>query len=231
MKRHLALAICAAVTMACGQKPADSTTSTPPAQTAEKPAAAAAPAQPATPAAPAKVEITEALVSKYIEYQKVQLDLIAQYYQASMKNLESAKGDVAKTLNQIAINDEISKKLDAELATRRAALGIGDAEFEAVKDAVEIMAYGRLMYNQMGGDAQLAKMEAEFKKQIATLPADQRPAAEAQMKDMTRSLVDMRDGADIRRKYGDASADAVLKFAEVLAKQRLDVLSKMTANK
>jgi hypothetical protein len=100
-------------------------------------------------------------------------------------------------------------------------------QLEALKDAAGTMSTMRALYNQMGGDAQLAKMEAEQKAEIAKLPADQRAAAEEQAAMMTKGLKDMRDGAELRKKYGDKSGDVLLKHADELAKLWDDVAKLM----
>ncbi|HEY3383961.1 MAG TPA: hypothetical protein VGK32_19530 [Vicinamibacterales bacterium] len=230
MKRLLIAAACLILVVACQKKPADSGATA--SQPAGQPAAAAQPAAvPAASAEPKKVEITEDLVTKYVEYQKENLVLVTKFVEETRKNIESAKGDTAKMLQQVTINDKLGKEMDDKLKAKRQALGLGDAEFEAVKDAAETVANGRMLYQQMGGDAQLAKMEADAKKQLAALPAAQREAAAAQMADMTKSLTSVRDGLDIRQKYGDKSADAVLKYADILAKQHFDAMKLMAGKK
>jgi hypothetical protein len=162
-----------------------------------------------------------------MEYKKEQLALVKQYVAESTKNIESAKGDTAKTLNQMSINEKLSKELDAKLAAKKSALGLGDEEFAVVKDAAESLAVGRALYQQMGGDAQLAKMEAEQAAQIAKLSGEERATAEAQMATMTKSLREVRDGLELRRKYGDQSADVLLKYADQLAAQYAEGLKMM----
>ena len=171
------------------------------------------------------------MVTKYMEYQKENLALLKQYVAESRKNIESAKGDTMKTLNQISINDKLGKELDAKLAAKRQQLGLVQEEFDALKDAAQMVATGRALYNQMGGDAQVAKMEAEQKAQLAKLTPEQRAAAEVQIAEMTKSLTDVRDGLDVRKKYGDRSADALLKHADELAKQYWDGLKEMAGKK
>jgi hypothetical protein len=232
MKRLIVLAACLALFGAACKKNAEPA----PAAQPEQPAAAA-PAggpsanAPAPAAEPKKVEITEALVQKYIEYQKENLALVQQYVAESKKNIESAKGDAAKTLNQISINEKLSKEMEAKLDVKRQQLGMSVDELATLKDAAGAVAAGRGLYNQMGGDAAVAKMEADSKAQIAKMPAEQRAAAEAQFATMSKSLTDVRDGLDIRQKYGDKSADALLKYADVLAKQQWDALKELSGKK
>ena len=121
--------------------------------------------------------------------------------------------------------------MDEKLKAKRAELGLGDEEFAALEDAVGLIANGRMLYNQMGGDAQLAKMEAEQKQQLAALPAAQRAEAEKAMGEMTKSLRSLKDGADLREKYGDKSADILLKHADELARQKFDALKLLGGKK
>jgi len=231
MKRFVVLVACALVTFACQKKPAEPAAEAPAAQPAAAAPAEATPAPAAAPAETAPVVITEDLVAKYIEYEKENIRLATEFAEQARKNLKAAEGSTVKTLNTIGLTDDMSKAMEEKLAAKRRALGLGDAEFEAVKDAAATLANGRMLYNQMGGDAQLAKMEAEMKQQVAAVPADQRAAAEAEMAKVTQGLKDMRDGADVRKKYGDASADAMLKYADVLARQRLEALGAMAGKK
>ena len=142
-----------------------------------------------------------------MEYQKQKLVIVSKFAEETRKNLASAKGDAAKTLQQIPINEKLSKEMDAALDAKRAEVGLSQEQFEALEGAVELIANGRLLYNQMGGDAQLAKMEAESKKQIAAMPEAQRAAAEKQFADMSQSLRELKDGLELRKKYGDQAAD------------------------
>ena len=224
MKHLLIVAACLVLATACSSKKADeSATAASPARSAS-----AAPAQPAAPPAtsaePRKVEITDELVQKYMDYERQNFAIVAKYVEESRENLASAKGDTAKTLQQISINQQLSKEMDGQLEAKRAALGLGGEEFTALEDAVGMIANGRMVYNQMGGDAQLARMEAEQKKQLAALPEAQRAEAEKTMAEMTKSLREMKDGMELRKKYGDKSADVLLKHADELARQRFDAL-------
>jgi len=188
-------------------------------------------AEAAKPVESAKIEITDDLVLGYMEYQKENLALIRQYAEESSKNLESAKGDTAKMVKQFALNDKMGKELEEKRKAKRQSLGLGDAEFEAVKDAAQMVATGRALYNQMGGEAALAKILDEQKAEIAKMPAEQRAAAEAQVADMTKSFKDVRDGIDVRKKYGDRSAEVLLKYADALAKQYWEGLQMMGEKK
>ena len=96
-----------------------------------------------------------------MDYERQNFAIVAKYVEESRKNLASAKGDTAKTLQQISINQQLSKEMDGQLEAKRAALGLGGEEFTALEDAVGMIASGRMVYNQMGGDAQLARMEAD----------------------------------------------------------------------
>lgn len=230
MKRLIVLITGLALTtaIACSRKPADSEATAP----ASEPSAAA-PAQsgPAESAEPKTVVFTDDLVKKFMEYQKENYALLQHYVAESRKNLESSKGDTLKTLNQISINEKLGKEMDAKLVAKRKELGLSEEEFEAVKDAAQMLATGRSLYNQMGGDAALAKMEAEQKAQVAKLPAEQRAAAEAQMADMTKSLREVRDGLELRKKYGDQAADVLLRHGDELAKQYTEMLKMMAEKK
>jgi hypothetical protein len=150
-----------------------------------------------------------------------------QYSAEATKNIQAAKGDTVKTLNTISVNDKLAKEMEAKLDAKRQALGLSMPQLEALKDAAGTMSTMRALYNQMGGDVQLAKMEAEQKAEIAKLPADQRAAAEEQASAMTKGLKDMRDGAELRKKYGDKSGDVLLKHADELAKLWDDVAKLM----
>ena len=230
MKHALMIFACLLLVAGCSKK-ADDATSTagqPATDAAGQPAAAATPAAgPSESAEPKKVDITEDLVVKYMEYQKENLALIAKYAEETKKNMEAAKGDAAKLVQQASIAERLGKELDAKQQAKRRELGLSEEEFKTLQDAAQTVATGRAMYNQMGGDAQLAQMEADSKKQIAALPADQREAATAQMNEVTKSLRSLKDGIDVREKYGDKAADALMKHADALAKQYWDALKKM----
>ena len=230
MNRLLIAAACLLLVAGCSKKADDaaSTSGQPSTEAPGQQAAAATPAAgPSESAEPKKVDITEDLVVKYLEYQKENLALIAKYAEETKKNMEAAKGDAAKLVQQASIAERLGKELDAKQQAKRRELGLSEDEFKTLQDAAQTVATGRAMYNQMGGDAQLAQMEAESKKQIAALPADQREAATAQMNEVTKSLRSLKDGIDVREKYGDKAADALMKHADALAKQYWDALKKM----
>jgi chromosome segregation ATPase len=234
MNRLLIAAACLLLVAGCSKKADDATPTAgqPGTGGADQPAAAATPAAgPSESAEPKKVDITEDLVVKYMGYQKENLALLAKYAEETKKNMEAAKGDTAKLMQQVSIADRMGKDLEAQLQAKRRELGLSEEEFKALQDAAQTVATSRAMYNQMGGDAQLAQMEAESKKQIAALPADQREAATAQMNEVTKSLRSLKDGIDVREKYGDKAADALMKHADELAKQYWEGLKKMGDNK
>jgi len=165
MKRLLIVAACLALVAGCSKKPSDEAASgAQPAAAAQQAAAAQPAGGPSEPAAPKKVEITEDLVLKYMEYQKENFALVAKYAEETKKNMDSAKGDTAKTIQQMAIADKLGKEMEAQQRAKRQALGLSEEDFKALQDAVQTVATGRLLYQQMGGDAQLAQMEAEQKK-------------------------------------------------------------------
>jgi hypothetical protein len=228
MKRLIVLVACLVLASAACKKSSEAPAASEPEAQPAATAPAAEPAQAeAAPAEPKAVEITDAMVQKYMEYQAENIALVRQYAAETSKNLESAKGDAMKTLNQISINEKLSKEMEAKLDAKRQGLGLAKDDFEVLKEAASMLATSRALYNQMGGDAQLAKMEAEHKAQVAKLPAEKRAEAEQQMGDFTKSLKDVRDGVDLRKKYGDKNADVLLKYADPLAKQWTDALSNL----
>jgi hypothetical protein len=220
MKRLLIALVCLIVAAACSSKKADEPAA--PAAGAATPASAQPTPVPAPAAEPAKVEFTDALVLKYMEYQKQQVAIVSTYADQTRKNLASAKGDAAKILQQIPINEKLSQEMDAALKAKRAEVGLTEEQFSALQEAVELIANSRLLYNQMGGDAQLAKMEADSKKQIAALPEAQRAEAEKTLGDMSKSLRELKDGLELRKKYGDQAADVLLKHADDLARHQME---------
>jgi hypothetical protein len=230
MKRLLVVAACLLLVAGCSKKTDDATSTAgqPGTDSGGQPAAAAKPvAGPSESAEPKKVDITEDLVVKYLGYQKENLALIAKYSEETKKNMEAAKGDTAKLTQQMALADRMGKEMEAQQQAKRRELGLSEEEFKALQDAAQTVATSRALYNQMGGDAQLAQMEAESRKQIAALPPDQREAATAQMNEMSKSLRSLKDGVDVREKYGDKAADALMKHADELAKQYWDALKRM----
>ena len=234
MKHLLILFACLLLVAGCSKK-ADDATSTggkPATDAGGQAAAAEKPAAGPTEAAELKkVDITEDLVVKYMEYQKENLALLAKYTEETRKNTEAAKGDAAKFVQQASIAERFGKEMEATLKAKRRELGLSEEEFKALQDAAQTVATSRALYNQMGGDAQLANMEAESRKQIAALPADQREAATAQMNEMSKSLRSLKDGVDVREKYGDKAADALMKHADALAKQYWDGLKQIGEKK
>jgi hypothetical protein len=229
MNRLIVIVACLALSSAACKK----STEAPPAEQPAQPAAAAPAAGPsaAEPAAPAldpkTIVFTDEMVQKYVEYQKENLALARQYAAQSKKNLESSKGDTSKVLNQVSLSQQYSKEMDAKLEAKRQALGLSKEQFDLLQDAARTLATGRALYNQMGGDAQLAKMEAEQKAQLAKMAPEQRAAAEAEMGVFSKNLRDMRDGIDLRKKYGDKNADVMLKYADTLAKDMWDAMKEM----
>jgi hypothetical protein len=231
MNRLVALGACLLFASACGHHAAEPPAASSAANAGQPAAAPAAAPAPASAAEPAKVEISDDLVNKYIAYQKENIRLVAQFSEESRKNLESAKGDAAKMLDQIAINDKLGKELNEKLKAARTSAGLSEDAFEMVKDAAQAVALGRLAYRQAGGDAFLSKMEADTKKQVEALPAEQRAAAEAEMAKLTQGIKDQRDAVEVRRKYGDQAADVLLKHADALADLQMEGLKTLGGKK
>ena len=63
------------------------------------------------------------------------------------------------------------------------------------------------------------------------MPEAQRAAAEKQFADMSQSLRELKDGLELRKKYGDQAADVLLKHADALATQRMDALQLLAGKK
>ena len=228
MKRVSVLLACALLMVSCDR---DRAPEDAPAPDDSAPAASEL-ARPEEPEAvgeePAELQITDEMVAKYVEYEKENVRILRDYVAAAAKNLQSARGDSVKTLEQVAVSQKFTKELEEKLEAKRQELGLSERELAAAKDAAQMTATARVLYQQMGGDAQLASMEAEQQKAIEALPQEQRAAAIADMEKMLKGVKDMRDAAEVRKKYGDKSADAVLRHADVLVRQRLEVLQMMS---
>ena len=163
--KHLPIVVACLLLIAGCSKKAENATSNagqPGTDSGGQPAAAAKPAAgPSESAEPKKVDITEDLVVKYMGYQKENLALLAKYSEETKKNMEAAKGDTAKLGQQLAIAERLGKELEAQQQAKRRELGLSEEEFKALQDAAQTVATSRALYNQMGGDAQLAQMEAD----------------------------------------------------------------------
>lgn len=216
-------ALFAATTVAgCGGKSDEAT----PSDEAAAPAAsepAAAPAPEST-AAPEPVEITDALVTAYMQYQKENMRIVREYAEKSRQNLEGAKGDVSKAIRQANLATEYGKEMDEKLAAKRRELGFTEAQFDTLRDAVQATATYRLLFNQMGGEKQLAAIEAEQKAHIDKLPEAERAAAQAQGNEMMQVFKDNRDLVELRKKYGDSSWEVLKRHADALSAQQLEFL-------
>ncbi|MBP1634090.1 MAG: hypothetical protein H6Q10_664 [Acidobacteria bacterium] len=213
----------AALFTACGGGSENAT----PSQPAAEPAAsqpAPAPEPSAAPAASAPVEITDALVNAYMEYQKENMRIVQEYAEKTRKNLESAKGDATKALRQVDLATQYSKEMDEKLAAKRRELGFSEEQFETLRDAASGAATYRMLFNQMGGDKQLAALEAEQKAQIEKLPEADRAAAQAESEKMMQAFKDSRDLVELRKKYGDKSWEVLVRHADALAAQQLAFL-------
>ncbi len=101
-----------------------------------------------------------------MEFQKENLALLAKYSEETRKNMEAAKGDSAKLVQQVSIADRLGKEMEEKLRAKQRELGLSEEEFKAVQDAAQTVATSRALYNQMGGDAQLAQMEAERRSRL-----------------------------------------------------------------
>ena len=217
----IALLAATALLAACGGK---SDEATPPdeasAPAASEPDAAGEPEAPAT----EPVEITDALVASYMEYQKENIRIVKEYAEKARQNAESARGDTVKALRQIDIATQYGKEMEQKLEAKRRELGLSEQQFETARDAVLMTANFRMLFNQMGGDKQLAEIAAAQKAAIEGMPEAQRPAAQAEADKMMKSFTDARDLADIRQKYGDKSAEVLLRHADALAAQHLEFL-------
>ena len=160
MKRLVFALLFLTIAASCSSKKADE------AAVAEEkaPAASAAPAPaPAQTAEPAKVEFTDALVQESMEYQKQKLAIVSKFAEETRKNLAAAKGDAANAAQIRSTRDSTAG--DGRRARCQAGrrVGLSKERFDALEGAIELVANGHLLYNRMGGDAQLAKMEAESK--------------------------------------------------------------------
>ena len=220
MKRLVVLSLCA-LALACKQNAAEPSVQAKPeeksakAEPEEKPAKAEpAPAAPAVnkeaPAQDQKVTVDEDLVKKYVAYKKESLELVKKMVAEMSANVQKHqdKGAVGELELQKA-GEQMNKKHEEAHRAIQAKVGLSDAELAALSETVSDVVSARMLWDQFGAGSP-ATMEAQMKALPAELPAEERARAQAEMARIMKSLPDLRDCTEARKKHGDAAVNAVL---------------------
>jgi hypothetical protein len=229
MKRTLAL-LPALVFLAHCSKSTSTPAAAPPAAPVASPASrAAAPeskpaaAEPEPAGEERKVEITDALVGKYVVYLKESIPArkaaLAEY------GSEWAKIDKEKGLRQgvdaLKSGQKLHKAAEEAEQKARDKAGLSEEEVEALAAVVPDVIMPRMLMKQNGMNAQAAEMEKQMRAAMETLPPEQREQAAKELKEMTQGLKDLHEGKEVREKHGDKAVEAVLKHeAELVALQK-----------
>lgn len=229
MRRTLAL-LPALVFLAHCSKSTSTPAAAPPAEPAVSPAPrAAAPeskpaiAEPEPAEEERKVEITDALVGKYVVYLKESIPA----HKAALVEYGSewAKIDKEKGLRQgvdaLKSGQKLQKATEEAEKKARDKAGLSEEEVEALAAVVPDVIMPKMLMKQNGMDAEAAAMEKQIRAAMEKLPPEQREQAAKELKEMTQGLKDLREGKEVRQKYGDKVVEAILKHeAELVALQK-----------
>ncbi|MBI5548882.1 MAG: hypothetical protein HY901_33795 [Deltaproteobacteria bacterium] len=222
MKRFVVLSLCALV-LACKQNAAETKVQPKPEEKIAKaePAPAAPVVKKEAPAQDAKVTVDEGLVKKYLAYKKESLELAKKAIEEMAANVKDHqdKGAVG-ALGMLKDGEQINKKHEEAQEAAQAKVGLSDAELKALEEVVSDVVTARMLWDKTGAGT-LATMEAQVKAQVAALPAEERAKAQAEMGQMMKSMTDMRDCTEARKKHGDAAVNAVLAHEAELKEAQL----------
>lgn len=200
----------------------------PPAPSAKVPERApeAAPVAKAAAEEEKKVELTEALVAKYVTYLKdvvaSRKALVAQY-RAETAKLEKEKG-LKQGVDAMKLVQELPQAFEAAERKALESSGLSAEEVKVLSDAVGAVVMPRMLVTKDALEAQAA-MVKQAQANLEKLPPEQRTKAEQQLKEVTEGLNAARDVPEARQKYGDKAVDAVLKHEVELAGLQKEALA------
>ena len=216
MKRAVLLVAALTLVTGCKEKKSEEAPPPPP----PTPVAAAkkeAPPPPAEEPAEKPLVIDAAMVDKYLAAQKVIVAETKVYVEKTQADLKAVqdKDSTAASLKVLANMEERSKKLDE---VKRSALeknGLSEREYAELNELVTSVELSQAMFEKAGGEAAVAKMEADIKAQLAAQAAkgtpEERAKAEKEALEMTETMRSVGQAKDARERYGDAAVDAVMK--------------------
>ena len=171
-------------------------------------AATAAIAKPGEPA------ISEALIQSYVVAQREVLILskafAAESLDAAERTRRSASGAVSP--GRSSAQEERRQKFDAATSAIRSRSGIDTATWDMLDKLFDSLYTSRMAWRQGGGDAAILKLESDLQEQVAAMPVEQRAEAEPELMKLADGLKGLRDGAETRKKFGDAAVDLALRY-------------------
>ena len=168
------------------------------------------------------VEITPAVVKRYVGYRQKVMDATRAEFTALRERAEKAKKD--STADQLEVLNETGKmeeRLDAKTEAFRKEAGLSEEEVDALEDLVNDVATAALVVDQ--GSA-MNPLLVQMKEQAKKLPAAQRAELEKEIASMEAGMKNLTEHTEAREKWGDPAVDAVLEHVDALRKMQKEAL-------
>lgn len=181
-------------------------------ESASTPASAAKTATP-QPTEAAKLEITEDVVKRYLDYAEKDAEVRREtLIRIGELDAEAkAKGsDMAAATALMAKITDLNRTTSQKQAALKKESGFSDSDLGTLQGLVNDVVLGR----KLSKDANMEKVLAESRAQIAKMPAERRAEAEKQVKQMEDNHQATMNATRSREKYGDAAVDAVIKHED-----------------
>ena len=169
-------------------------------------------AAPAPAGAPPAVAVNDALVTRYIDFQKRVLQVASQ----EMKKVRAHSGKgrranrEAEAVKLATDVDELAAKITEQVRQEQ---GLSAAELHAVKGLVNDVMAPRMAWRMSGGDKPLQDMRRQLEHDSGL----RRQELEQQIQAMEDNVGRMREARDARALHGDQAVNMVLKHDQEFA--------------
>jgi hypothetical protein len=152
--------------------------------------------------------IDAAKADRFVSYQQQLIPLLREWTKASHES--KAKGEVGKYGGGFSERYERIREQN----------GLSEKELPALGEIAALVAT-----RDAGLKERLAQQSSLTEKQMATLPAERREAANKSVEDLRRLGANMLELQELRKKHGDAIVDAMLQRQDELKRQRTELAS------
>lgn len=165
------------------------------------------------PAEPAKLEITDDVVKRYLDYAEKDAEIRRETLTriGELDAEAKAKGsDMAAATAMMAKITDLNRTSSQKQAALRKESGLSETDLNTLQNLVNEVVLGR----KLAKDANMETVLAESRAQIEKLPAERRAEAEAQVKKMEDNHQATMNATNARQKFGDAAVDAIIKHED-----------------
>ncbi|MBN1960249.1 MAG: hypothetical protein JW841_04830 [Deltaproteobacteria bacterium] len=171
--------------------------------------------------------ISEDIFKRYALAQQKILSLTKNYTNEMLNNIEQTR-NLAKTNKEVAAlaakqQNERRLLYNEKVKKIREGAKVDKDTWNLLDKLYDSLFTSRMAWRQGGGDAAIKKLEEEVQAHLDKMPEDVRNEAKPEMMKLSDGLKNLRNGAETRKKYGDAAVNMALKYGAELENLRQEL--------